>query len=72
VLFRSPTDPEYTREVALLLRDSASGTPLYEARALNAGITPGAERLIAGLFQLAMSDFPNARGEPHDASVVRP
>jgi len=65
-------DPEYAREVALLLRDGASGTPLYEARARNAGATPGGDPLMEGLFQLSMSDFPAARGEPHSASIVRP
>ncbi|MBQ0930008.1 DUF4136 domain-containing protein [Ideonella sp. 4Y16] len=65
-------DPEYGREVALLLRDGPSGTPLYEARASNAGATPGNDKLLEALFLLSMNDFPAARGEPHSASVVRP
>lgn len=67
--WNAPMDPEYDREVALLLRDGASGTPLYEARARNSGATPGAERLIGDLFRLSMADFPQARPEPHEVSL---
>ena len=68
----SALDPEYDREAALLLRDAASGTPLYEARAHSTGVTPGGDRLLGGLFLLSLSDFPAARPEPHAASVVLP
>lgn len=50
----------YEREVGVLLRDRASGQPLYEARASHDGATPGGDALMAGLFEAALSDFPKS------------
>lgn len=71
-----PMDPmmerRYDREVALLLRDRASGEPLYEARASNDGNTRGDLALVGALFEASMSDFPQTRPEPHRVSVQLP
>lgn len=71
-----PMDPmmerRYDREVALLLRDRASGEPLYEARASNDGATRGDLALVGALFEASMSDFPQTRPEPHRVSVQLP
>lgn len=62
-------EPRYERGVALLLRDRASGEPLYEARASNEGMTMGDSRLAGALFDAAMSDFPKTEPKPHRVSV---
>lgn len=62
-------EPRYERGVALLLRDRATGEPLYEARASNEGMTMGDARLPGALFDAAMSDFPRTEPKPHRASV---
>ncbi|MFN7664753.1 MAG: DUF4136 domain-containing protein [Inhella sp.] len=67
-----PPEPRYDREVALLLRDRASGQALYEARASNDGATMGSEALVGALFQAAMSDFPRADPKPHWVRVPLP
>lgn len=63
------TEPRYERGVALLLRDRASGEPLYEARASNEGMTQGDSRLPGALFDAAMSDFPKTETKEHRVSV---
>lgn len=50
--------PRYDREVALLLRERASGRPLYEARASSEGNYGGIESLLRPLFDAALVDFP--------------
>lgn len=62
----------YEREVGVLLRDRASGTALYEARASLDGSTRGDDRLIAALFEAALSDFPQARPQSHDVRIALP
>ncbi len=62
----------YEREVGLLLRDRASGQPLYEARASHDGATRGDDGLIAALFEAALSDFPQARPQAHTVPVTLP
>lgn len=64
--------PEYLREVGLLIRDRATGRPLYEARARNDGITSGSQALIGAMFVGALKDFPNVKNEPHDVAVQLP
>jgi hypothetical protein len=63
------SEKRYDREVALLLRERASGEPLYEARASNDGITQGDAALLGGLMQAAMGDFPQTRPEVHRITV---
>ena len=58
--------------MALLLRDRASGTPLYEAHAMTDGTTAGDNALIAAMFEAAMKDFPAAGAtNPRQVSVQR-
>ncbi|MBN8504986.1 MAG: DUF4136 domain-containing protein [Burkholderiales bacterium] len=59
----------FEREVGLLLRDRASGQPLYEARASHDGATKGDDVLIAALFSAALSDFPAAKPQAHHVPV---
>lgn len=63
------SEKRYDREVALLLRDRASGEPLYEARASNDGMTQGDAALLGGLMLAAMGDFPQTRPEVHRITV---
>lgn len=62
----------YDREVALLLRDGASGKPLYEARVSNEGSTSGGAALLVALFQGALTDFPRTGPNPRTVSVTLP
>lgn len=70
--WRYDTRTEYQREVGVLLRDKATGQPLYEARARNDGITAGGQAMVAAMFTAALKDFPKVQNEPHDVSVVMP
>ncbi len=64
------SDPaRYDREVALLLRDRASGTPLYEARASSESFQRSADGALAPLFQAAMTDFPATGVNPRTVTV---
>lgn len=63
---------EYQREVGLLIRDKASGQPLYEARARTDGITAGGPQVIAVMFSAALKDFPKVQNEPHDVDIQLP
>lgn len=64
--------PQYDREVALLMRDRASGTPLYEARASNDGVTAGDTALLAAMFEAALKDFPTPAINPRRVVVELP
>lgn len=50
----------YERNIAVLLRDRASGTPLYEAHAQTDGNTMGDTALLGAMFEAALKDFPAA------------
>jgi hypothetical protein len=67
-----PPEPRFDREVAVLLRDRASGQALYEARASNDGATMGSDALLGALFQAALSDFPQAQPKSHWVRVPLP
>jgi hypothetical protein len=58
----------YERNVALLLRDRASGAPLYEAHAQTDGSTSGDNALLAAMFEAALKGFP-ATGAPNPRQV---
>jgi hypothetical protein len=58
----------YERTVAVLLRDRASGTPLYEAHAQTEGGTTGDAALLGAMFEAALSGFP-ATGAPNPRNV---
>ena len=61
--------PRYDREVALLMRERASGKPLYEARASSEGLQSNAEPLLRPLFDAAMVDFPANGINPRRVTV---
>lgn len=67
-----PPEPRYEREVAVLLRDRATGQAIYEARASNDGATMGGEPLIRALFAAAMSDFPKTAPKARWVTVPLP
>lgn len=48
----------YERNVAVLLRDRATGTPLFEAHAQTEGGTSGDAALLGAMFEAALKDFP--------------
>ena len=64
--------PRYEREVVVLIRDRASGQPLYEARASNDGNAAGGEALLTAMFEAAMRDFPYGGVNPRRVSVQLP
>ncbi len=58
------------REVAVLLRDRASGAPLYEARASSESFQRSAGGpALAALFQAALADFPATGINPRTVTV---
>jgi len=59
-----PPSPTYEREVALLIRDRKSGTPLFEARATNDGGSPAMRSLLPAMYEAALKDFPNGGVNP--------
>ena len=65
-----PPQPDiYQREVALLIRDSATGKALYETRASSDGYTDGGERVLAAMFDASMKDFPRTNDKAHNVRV---
>ena len=59
----------YEREVGLLLRDRASGKPLFEARAASEGHYAADEALLGAMFEAALADFPRTAAKLHRVSV---
>ncbi len=59
----------YDREVAVLLRDRASGKPLFEARASSEGTTRGDLAVLDAMFRAAMMDFPRLGPNPRRVVV---
>ena len=60
----------FEREVAVLVRDRASGEPLYEARALSDGFSPMVETTLPAMFRAALHDFPRGAAQnPHRVTV---
>jgi hypothetical protein len=62
----------YEREVAILIRDRASGAPLYEARASNDGGYSGSTAVLAAMFEAALKDFPTPAINPRRVTVQLP
>lgn len=58
----------YDREVALLIRDRASGTPLYEARASSEGFA-GMDAVLRPMFDAALAEFPAVKPQVHAVTV---
>ena len=59
----------YEREVALLVRDRASGKPLFEARASSEGFDSRATPVLKPLFAAALMDFPRTGINPRRVRV---
>lgn len=62
--------PRYERQVALLIRDRASGKPLFESRASSEGSGRADAQLLSAMFEAAMADFPKPAPNPHRVDVV--
>ena len=63
----------FDREVAVLLRDRASGKPLFEARAVNEGNLDAADATTLGaMFEAALMDFPRLGINPRRVTVAPP
>jgi hypothetical protein len=69
-IYASP--PRYEREVALLIRDRASGKPLFEARASNEAGSGTSPAVASAMFQAAMLDFPKTGLNPRRTTVPLP
>jgi predicted small secreted protein len=61
--------PRYQREVAVLIRDRASGKPIFEARATNEGTASTDEVLLAAMFEASLMDFPRLGVNPRRVVV---
>jgi hypothetical protein len=67
---RADWSSRYERHVALLLRDRASNTPLFEAHAQTEGGTAGDEMLLGAMFEAALQGFPAKEAQnPRQVSV---
>lgn len=64
--------PRVDREVAVLLRDRASGKTLYETRAINSGSSGMDSELLAAMFDAAMKDFPRPAVSPRRVDTMLP
>jgi hypothetical protein len=64
--------PRYDREVALLMRDGRTGTPLYETRAVSEGSGSFSNALLAALFEAALKDFPQPPAGQRTVRVTLP
>ncbi|MFN9747066.1 MAG: DUF4136 domain-containing protein, partial [Betaproteobacteria bacterium] len=63
----------FEREVALLIRDRASGKPLFEARASHESVSSTASApTLAAMFAAALTDFPKLGLNPRRVSVPMP
>ncbi|HSW23901.1 MAG TPA: DUF4136 domain-containing protein [Burkholderiaceae bacterium] len=62
----------YERQVALMMRDGASGTPLYEARASSSNSYGGggSHEVLSALFRAALADFPKSGSVPHSVDIT--
>lgn len=65
------TAPPPDREVAILLRDRATSVPLWEARAVSSGFSSD-PAVFQAMFSAALSDFPNARPQSRNVTVMLP
>lgn len=63
--------PRYEHEVALMLRDRASGKPLYETRATSDDAGRADAATLAAMFEAALADFPRPAISPRRVSVQR-
>ena len=64
--------PRYEREVAVLIRDRATGKPLVESRAVSDGTSGTTGALLAAMFSAALLDFPRTGINPRQVTVQLP
>jgi hypothetical protein len=62
----------YEHQVALLIRDRASGKPLFEARAVSEGSSQASASTMGAMFEAALTDFPKLGINPRTVDVVMP
>jgi len=62
----------YDSEVAMLLRDRASGKPLYETRASNDSTSRADAATVAAMFEAALADFPRPALSPRRVTITLP
>lgn len=62
-------NPRYEREVAVLIRDRASGAPLYESRAVNDSLVGGDPESLSLMYEAALKDFPTPAVSPRRVVV---
>lgn len=67
--FGYPATVRYERMVALLIRDRASGKPLFEARASSEGNYRSDAALLQAMFDAALVDFPRTGVNPRRVTV---
>ena len=60
----------YEHEVALLLRDRASGKPLYESRAAADSGSRADTTVVAAMYRAALVDFPRPALSPRQVTVA--
>jgi Domain of unknown function (DUF4136) len=59
----------YEREVAVLIRDRASGKAVFEARATSEGTRSTDDELLAAMFEATLMDFPRLGVNPRRVVV---
>jgi hypothetical protein len=62
--FRWAEPASYDREVAVLMRDSASGQAVFEARASNNSNSAAFNSVLPAMFAAALKDFPSSGINP--------
>jgi len=67
--FRWAEPASYDREVAVLVRDRASGQALFEARASNNSNSASFNRVMPAMFSAALKDFPAGGVNPRRVTV---
>ena len=64
--------PRYENQVALLIRDRASGKPLYETHAASESNMRAGSAVLGALFEAALMDFPRLGMNPRRVVVELP
>jgi hypothetical protein len=62
--------PRIERQAAVLIRDRATGRPLYESRAASQGNSGSDPAMLAAMFKAALTDFPRLGMNPRSVSVA--
>ena len=67
-----PPPTLYRREVALVLREAASGAVVYETRAVHSGVWTDNPAVFGAMFDAALSGFPTPPAGPRRINVEIP